>query len=182
MNKTTRYAIVFGIIAILVALFVWYKATPGQYDKLATCLRDEGVTFFGAFWCPHCQAAKQAFGKSAKYLNYVECSTPDGASQNQICKDARIPGYPTWEFSKTIVTEKFASDISFLCSSEEGLAVDDCQNSAEGTWYTQAGSQKFLSPSKPTFDDKNWTFPAKSRAIATTDPLKLASFASCSVN
>lgn len=98
MNKKTRYAIFIGIIAILVGLFVWYKATPGQYDGLATCLKDSGAKFYGAFWCPHCQATKAMFGKSVKKLPYIECSAPDGKSQLQVCKDAGIDGYPTWVF------------------------------------------------------------------------------------
>ena len=98
MNKTIRYALFLGVIAVLVGLFVWYKATPGQYDGLATCIKDSGAKFYGAFWCPHCQATKAMFGKSVKKLPYVECSTPDGKSQLQVCKDAGIDGYPTWVF------------------------------------------------------------------------------------
>lgn len=98
-NKKTRYIIFFAIIAVLVGLFVWYKATPGQYDKLATCMKDSGVKFYGAFWCPHCQATKQMFGKSAAKLPYIECSSPDGKSQLDVCKDAQIDGYPTWIFA-----------------------------------------------------------------------------------
>jgi thiol-disulfide isomerase/thioredoxin len=99
MKKSTRYIIFFGIIAVLAALIIWYKAVPGPHDKLATCLKDQGVKFYGAFWCPHCQATKAAFGKSAKLLPYIECSTPDSKGQLQVCTDAKIEGYPTWEFS-----------------------------------------------------------------------------------
>ncbi len=72
---------------------------PGKYDAFATCLKDKGATFYGAFWCPHCQATKKLFGSSAKLLPYVECSTADGTGQLQICKDKKIEGYPTWEFA-----------------------------------------------------------------------------------
>lgn len=72
---------------------------PGKYDTFATCLKDKGATFYGAFWCPHCQAQKKLFGTSQKLLPYVECSFPNGQSQTQICKDKKIEGYPTWEFA-----------------------------------------------------------------------------------
>jgi len=72
---------------------------PGNLDAFAQCLKDKGATFYGAFWCPHCQAQKKLFGSSVKLLPYVECSTPDGSAQNQTCKDKKIEGYPTWEFS-----------------------------------------------------------------------------------
>jgi hypothetical protein len=39
------------------------------------------------------------FGKSAKLLPYVECSTPDGKGQLPICAEKDIKGYPTWTFT-----------------------------------------------------------------------------------
>ncbi len=72
---------------------------PGKYDTFATCLKDKGAIFYGAFWCTHCQATKKMFGSSEKLLPYVECSTADGNGQMQVCKDKNITGYPTWEFA-----------------------------------------------------------------------------------
>ena len=72
---------------------------PGKYDAFATCLKDKGATFYGAFWCPHCQATKKLFGSSAHLLPYVECSTPNASAQTQICIDKKIASYPTWIFS-----------------------------------------------------------------------------------
>lgn len=69
----------------------------GKYDAFAQCIADSGATFYGAFWCPHCQAQKKLFGSSAKLLPYVECSPANGQGQTQICKDKNIEGYPTWE-------------------------------------------------------------------------------------
>jgi hypothetical protein len=39
------------------------------------------------------------FGSSISKVNYVECSTPDGNNQTQICVDKGIKSYPTWVFS-----------------------------------------------------------------------------------
>ncbi|KKR43100.1 MAG: Vitamin K epoxide reductase [Candidatus Nomurabacteria bacterium GW2011_GWF2_40_12] len=72
---------------------------PGKYDAFATCLKDEGAVFYGAFWCTHCQATKKMFGASQKLLPYVECSTADGRGQVQMCADKKIMSYPTWEFA-----------------------------------------------------------------------------------
>lgn len=72
---------------------------PGKYDEFAQCLKDKGALFYGAFWCPHCQAQKKLFGSSAKLLPYVECSTADGSGQNQSCVDKNITTYPTWELA-----------------------------------------------------------------------------------
>lgn len=73
--------------------------SPGKYDVFAQCLKGKGAVFYGAFWCTHCQAQKKMFGSSVKFVAYVECSTPDGSAQTQECKDKKIEGYPTWEFS-----------------------------------------------------------------------------------
>ncbi|MBX4206227.1 hypothetical protein KW784_00320 [Candidatus Parcubacteria bacterium] len=89
------------ILLVLAGGFVWLVRTPGRPGKLdafATCIKDAGATFYGAFWCPHCAAQKALFGSSVKYLPYVECSTPDGNSQLPICNDAGVKGYPTWKF------------------------------------------------------------------------------------
>jgi thiol-disulfide isomerase/thioredoxin len=86
----------------VIGLMVWLiavPAKPGKLDSLASCIKDSGAKFYGAFWCPHCQKQKGAFGRSARLLPYVECSTPDGKGQLQICKDAGVEGYPTWEFA-----------------------------------------------------------------------------------
>lgn len=98
MNKALRYGIIIGLVVLFGGLIAWYKLTPGPYDTLATCLKEKQVVFYGAFWCPHCQATKAMFGKSVKLLPYVECSTPDGKSQLPVCTDAAITGYPTWVF------------------------------------------------------------------------------------
>ncbi len=90
------------VVVILVIVGVYFfnnrEDTSGKYNTFAECLKDKGAVFYGAFWCPHCQAQKKLFGSSKQYLNYVECSTPDASNQTQICKDKKILGYPTWEF------------------------------------------------------------------------------------
>lgn len=75
------------------------SASPGTYDALAQCITDSGAKFYGAFWCPHCQEQKRAFGSSANFLPYVECSTPDGQRQLEVCTTAEVKSYPTWVFA-----------------------------------------------------------------------------------
>jgi thiol-disulfide isomerase/thioredoxin len=64
---------------------------------LAEHLTEEGVLFYGASWCPHCQEQKRLFGASARRLPYVECS-PAGpnAPQAPSCNIAGVQSYPTW--------------------------------------------------------------------------------------
>lgn len=93
--------IILGIVVFVLVIggLVYMSRLPGKLDTFATCLKDKGAVFYGAFWCPHCQEQKAMFGRSQKKLPYVECSTPEGNGQTQICKDKKITGYPTWEFA-----------------------------------------------------------------------------------
>ena len=101
--KNKRDFVVAGLVLVaLMSVGVAIFATPrgaGAYDGFAQCLEEKGAIFYGAFWCPHCQNQKKLFGKSASLLPYVECSTPDGKSQKEICKTEKIEGYPTWVFA-----------------------------------------------------------------------------------
>jgi thiol-disulfide isomerase/thioredoxin len=101
--KTNQLIIGIVVLALLAGGGVFFfsqqqASAPGPLDGFAQCLKDKGVIFYGAFWCPHCQAQKALFGNSAKLLPYVECSKPDGNSQTQICIDKGIKSYPTWVF------------------------------------------------------------------------------------
>ncbi len=92
---------------IFIALFIivpfgyyfYSQNTPGKLDGFAQCLSEKGAKFYGAFWCPHCQDQKRLFGKSDDLLPYIECSAPNGKDQLQVCTDAKIEGYPTWDFA-----------------------------------------------------------------------------------
>jgi thiol-disulfide isomerase/thioredoxin len=73
-------------------------APSGPNVPLAQCLKNNGVVFYGAFWCPHCKKQKEDFGAAVPALPYVECSTPDGQEQTPICKSKGVNSYPTWIF------------------------------------------------------------------------------------
>ena len=92
------WLILIALIILGIGTSFMASARPSKLDGFAQCLATKGVVFYGAFWCPHCQRAKAMFGTSAKYLPYVECSTPDGQGQTQVCKDKGIKSYPTWVF------------------------------------------------------------------------------------
>ncbi len=95
------------VVILFIAFVVWLIMTPkivksSPLDSFATCIKDSGAIFYGAFWCPHCQTQKKLFGTAGRLLPYVECSTPDGNSQLKICKDQNITGYPTWVFKNGV--------------------------------------------------------------------------------
>lgn len=169
MNKSTRYITLGAIVVILVGLFVWYKATPGKYDALANYLTQSGVKFYGAYWCPHCQATKQAFGKSAKKLPYIECSLPDGQSQTQVCIDAKVQTYPTWDFPNPIILSSGTNDSNVACSSDTNKP-QACLGAAAGSYVLIVNNRAYLTPSSATLQNGIWTLPAHSRTSGEVSP------------
>jgi thiol-disulfide isomerase/thioredoxin len=106
MSNAKIFSLIIGLLFLGVVATIILQSSgpsapagPGKYDEFATCLKDKGAIFYGAFWCPHCQAQKKLFGSSVKLLPYVECSTADASGQTQICIDNKITGYPTWKFT-----------------------------------------------------------------------------------
>ncbi|MFH1233413.1 MAG: hypothetical protein V1649_02055 [Patescibacteria group bacterium] len=103
-NNVKIFVLIIGLLILgtIAAVLLQSNNTPpgpGKYDAFATCLKDKGAIFYGAFWCAHCQSQKKLFGSSQKFLPYVECSTADGQGQAQVCKNKKIENYPIWEFA-----------------------------------------------------------------------------------
>lgn len=100
--------IVVGLLAATGIFFMLSKKAiaPTGAELIATAedaafgqfLKDKGVVFYGAFWCPHCQRVKKEFGEAVWKPIYVECSTPDGKDETSQCKDAKIDSFPTFVF------------------------------------------------------------------------------------
>jgi glutaredoxin len=99
----TKFFIFVVVVVLVVGGFGIYmskvSAGPSNLEPFATCLKNSGAKFYGAFWCPHCQDQKKLFGTAKESLPYIECSNPDAKSQTQICKDNGIESYPTWIFA-----------------------------------------------------------------------------------
>jgi hypothetical protein len=87
MRNMRKNTFILSLITVLsVAGVIWLiraPVKPGKLDAFASCLADSGTKYYGAFWCPNCKN---------------QCSTPDGRGQLPVCQDAKIQGYPTWEF------------------------------------------------------------------------------------
>lgn len=94
-----------ALIVILVLAFIVSACSLGgsktdpKLDRFASCLTEKGAKMYGAFWCSHCKAQKEEFGSSWEKIIYIECSLPSGQGQTEICTQAGIEGYPTWEFA-----------------------------------------------------------------------------------
>ena len=117
-----RGVLIFWLVIIVIIIAgigssFFVRAAPSKLDGFAQCLKDKGAVFYGAFWCPHCQATKKMFGSAARLLPYVECSTPNGQEQLQVCKDKGVQSYPTWTFpnsTTTLTGERTLKELSEL--------------------------------------------------------------------
>jgi len=103
MKKKSKLTLSILLAIIFITALSYFLVSqnnkPGKLDNFAKCLEEKGAVFYGAFWCSHCKEQKAEFGKSAKYLPYVECSTADSNGQLPVCTNQKIDGYPTWIFA-----------------------------------------------------------------------------------
>lgn len=102
------YRYVFGVVIIVGILAVFF-AMPGEHEEFAKCVGSSGAKMYGAYWCTHCEKQKEMFGKSFNNIQYVECSLPNNGGQTELCKNAQIIAYPTWEFGSG---EKITGELS----------------------------------------------------------------------
>jgi hypothetical protein len=79
--------------------------------SIATQLQELDARFYGAYWCSHCFDQKQALGKEAMArIPYIECSKEGRNAQVQLCREMKIPGYPTWEIKGVLYPGEQALD------------------------------------------------------------------------
>jgi hypothetical protein len=109
--RTITIALVI-IAAFAAVIYLGIRKRHSRYDDFAKCTAAKGAKMYGAFWCPHCEEQKEEFGASFQYVDYIECGVKgDTRAQTQVCKDANVKHYPTWEFAnKTRVEGKQSFD------------------------------------------------------------------------
>lgn len=82
--------------------FGWeITTTSGEAEiSLARHLAKIGAKEYSAYWCPHCHEQKLLFGKEAEQIIdeniKVECAADSPQAQPELCKAAKIEGFPTW--------------------------------------------------------------------------------------
>lgn len=107
MSNTNKVLLAIGVIILAIAIFLLVPRqgdgngtnSSAELTQFAQCLASKGATMYGAYWCPHCQNEKKAFGSAFKYIPYVECT-----QETQKCLTNGINGYPTWIFGDPTAT------------------------------------------------------------------------------
>jgi len=78
--------------------FLYFRKPVSTLDGFAKCLNANGAKMYGAWWCPHCSEQKEMFGYAFQYVNYIECSPESQRTVKDICKQAGVKNFPTWQF------------------------------------------------------------------------------------
>jgi len=184
MNAKIFLSIVIIIIVLGVGGFLLTQkpTVPGKYDAFATCLKDEGLKFFGAYWCPHCQKEKSWFGTSADLLPYVECWDKDKNTQNALCTENKIEGYPTWILPKELAIHSEIDPV--VCEVQPGPEgqPEECAVGKKGSRYFKSWifpDALVNSEKDPVKTDGIWNFVPGSRTSGEISLEKLSEYSSC---
>ena len=86
------------VAAFALVIFLGLRKRGTRLGAFAKCLAAKPAKMYGAYWCPHCADQKEMFESSFQYVPYVECGVPGSRDEAQVCKDAGIKHFPTWEF------------------------------------------------------------------------------------
>ena len=87
------------VAAFALVIFLGLRKRGTRLDAFAKCLAAKPAKMYGAYWCPHCADQKAMFESSFQYVPYVECGVPGSRDEAQLCKDAGIKHFPTWQFA-----------------------------------------------------------------------------------
>ena len=96
MKKKKMLYVLIAILILTVGaygIYAW-RTIPGEYDDFAKCLSESGATKYGTDWCGYCKQQKALFGKSFKYVDYVNCDY-----NKDECILEGVTGYPTWKIN-----------------------------------------------------------------------------------
>ncbi len=90
--------VVLIVAAFAAVIYLGLRKRGNRLDAFAKCVASRQAKMYGAYWCPHCSEQKEMFESSFQYVPYVECGIKGSREEAQVCKDAGIKHFPTWEF------------------------------------------------------------------------------------
>ena len=173
------FAVIIAVIVIVMSFVAGSANTSTKYNTFAQCLKQKGLEFYGAFWCPHCQAQKAAFGASVEYLPYNECSNAD---KSAMCNALNVESYPTWVFPTAITVNE--PDAPVVCQAQPGPADQPSECAEEGSAHYMSwifSDVHVESSTAPTQSGTSYTFAAGSRTVGELSMQTLSDFSGCAL-
>src|SRR5438128_6831986 len=64
------------VAAFALAAYLGFRKRASRLDAFAQCLSAKQAKMYGAYWCPLCADKKEFFGRSFRYISYVDCGVP----------------------------------------------------------------------------------------------------------
>src|SRR5262250_3443576 len=100
MNVWLRRALSAGLMvgAFGGVYFLGQRRKTSRLAAFAKCLSARQAKMYGAYWCPHCADQKEMFGRSFRYVAYIECGIPGSRDEAKSCVDVGVKHFPTWQF------------------------------------------------------------------------------------
>lgn len=97
------------------------KESSAEANTLAQRIKKLDGRMYGAYWCSHCFNQKQNLGKQAfEMIEYIECDKEGFNNKHSLCREKKVPGYPTWEIQgKLYPGEKEISELEALVTDIE---------------------------------------------------------------
>lgn len=186
MKKIITLLVTLIIIAAIIILAVTIANKKPKVatatDTFAQCIADSGTTFYGAFWCPHCNEQKVMFSKSAKLLPYQECSQAN-RKQNSLCTEKQIESYPTWVFPDGIKITQEADPI--VCEKNPGIPDENAictpqtRSDYGKNWFFNGA--RIMSTEEPTREGSTWIFPPSAQMRGTASFEQIAEQTGCAL-
>ncbi|MGK0208759.1 MAG: glutaredoxin [Patescibacteria group bacterium] len=115
LNNPLHFGISFVIvIALIFGAINVFSSNPNldEMDLIAQCITAKGGAMYGTNWCTHCQAQKEKFGSSFRYIDFVDCD-----KEAETCIIEGVRGYPTWKINGQVLTG--TQDVSVLANVAE---------------------------------------------------------------
>lgn len=73
---------------------------------LANHLKQKNAKMYGTYWCLSCQGQKKELGKKAvSQITYIECDPAGKNPQVNLCRQANITRFPTWEINGKLICQ-----------------------------------------------------------------------------
>src|SRR5438128_12185038 len=83
------------VAAFALAAYLGFRKRASRLDAFAQCLSAKQAKMYGAYWCPHCADQKEIFGRSFRYISYVECGVPGSRDEVKLCVDVGVDHFLT---------------------------------------------------------------------------------------
>jgi tetratricopeptide (TPR) repeat protein len=66
---------------------------------LALHLKSIGAKMYGTYWCSVCHWQRDQFHEASSQVEYIECDPRGSNPQTDLCRQAGIRAFPTWEIN-----------------------------------------------------------------------------------